>query len=96
MKIEHNSTQVDAIQFVYTPEGIAALREFCGEHFGRADIDQVPDAKPWASIKNYDEHTNLIVTHFVSEGSWIVKTVDNTFRPVSDNIFQQTYAMISS
>lgn len=95
-KYKHNDTEVTAIQFVFTSAGITELQEFCKEHFGRADIDQVPGAMPWALIKNYDAHGKLVPTHFVSEGWWIVKTVDNMFMPVSDNLFQQTYSMISS
>jgi len=91
MKFRKKPVVIDAVQFVYSDEGIAALREFCGNALGNIHKERHPTAKGEAEIGTLEDGVHLTVKHIATEGDWIIKGVQGEFYACKPDIFEQTY-----
>lgn len=85
---------IEAVQFVYSKEGIAVLQEFCGFALGNFAKQRHPDAKGEVEIGTLEDGTHLTVKHIATEGDWIIKGVQGEFYPCKPDIFEQTYESV--
>lgn len=91
MKYRKKPVVIDAIQFVYSDEGIAALREFAGHHIGNVSKARHPDALGEAEIGTLEDGKTLTVKHIATEGDYIIRGVQGEFYACKPDIFKQTY-----
>lgn len=91
MRYRKKPVVIEAVQFVYTVEGINRLREFCGDAIGRIDKNHHPTAKGEMEIVTLEDGIYLTVQHIATEGDWIIKGVQGEFYPCKPDIFEQTY-----
>ncbi len=85
---------IEAVQFVYTDEGIQNLKEFCGSSMGYLVKDSHPDAKAELQICTLEDGTTLTVKHIATEGDWIIKGIQGEFYPCKPDIFESTYEYV--
>jgi hypothetical protein len=64
---------IKAIQFVYTKEGLDALRAFGGESIGEIIKHRHPGARAEATILTLEDGEYLKVTHIATEGDYIIQ-----------------------
>ena len=91
MKFRKKPVVIEAIQFVYSEEGIAALKEFCGAALGKTNKYRHFSAQGEAEIGTLEDGVNLTVKHIATEGDWIIKGVQGEFYPCKPDIFEATY-----
>lgn len=91
MKFRKKPVVIEAIQFVYTGEGVIALREFCGEAVNDISKARHPNAKAEAEICTLEDGEYNQVKHIATEGDWIIKGVQGEFYPCKPDIFEATY-----
>lgn len=85
---------VQAMQFEYNAENIAALKEFLGPNLGNMVKERHPGALAEAQIITLEDGIRLTVKHIATEGDYIVKGNHNDYWPVKQNIFEATYEKI--
>ena len=85
---------IEAIQFVYSQQGIDDLRAFCLGMVGKVSKDRHQDAVGQAEIATLEDGSGeLTVKHIATEGDWIIKGVQGEFCPCKPDIFAQTYEL---
>ena len=82
---------IDAVQCVYTDDGINAIREFCGDALGKIAKDRHPAAKAEAEIGTLEDGVHLKVKHIATEGDWIIRGVQGEYYACKPDIFESTY-----
>lgn len=82
------------MQFQYTAENIAALKEFLGPNLGNMVKERHPGAKAEVQIITLEDGIKLTVKHIATEGDYIVQGNHNDYWPVKQNIFETTYEKI--
>lgn len=95
MRYRKKPVVIEAVQFVYTGEGIRRLTEFCGDAIGRISKERHPDAKGEMEICTLEDGVHLTVKHIATEGDWIIKGVQGEFYPCKPDIFEQTYEEVT-
>ncbi len=95
MKFRKKPVVIEAVQFVYTEEGIQRLRDFCGDAVGHFAKARHPDAKAEIEIGTLEDGVHLTVKHIATEGDWIIKGVQGEFYPCKPDIFEQTYEEVT-
>lgn len=91
MKFRKKPVVIEAIKFEYSTDGIAKLKEFCGDAVGDISKQRHPSAKGEAEICTLEDGEYLFVKHIATEGDWIIKGVQGEFYPCKPDIFEQTY-----
>tara|TARA_R110002153_G_scaffold83935_2_gene210564 strand:- start:643 stop:957 length:315 start_codon:yes stop_codon:yes gene_type:complete len=92
---------IEAVQFTYTPEGMARLRVFCDGALGdvrwqrHIGAHEAINVKAEATIKTLEDGANGQVTHIATEGDYIIKGVQGEFYPCKSDIFAATYEEVS-
>jgi hypothetical protein len=94
MKFRKKPVVIDAVQFTYNEQGIAALKEFCGDTLGNIRKDRHPTAKGEAEIGTLEDGVHLTVKHIATEGDWIIKGVQGEFYACKPDIFEATYERV--
>ena len=91
MKFRKKPVVIEAIQFFYTPQGLAELENFCNgslKGYGKA---RHPKAKAWAHIGTLEDGDQGQAKHVATEGDWIIKGIKGEFYPCKPDIFAATY-----
>lgn len=84
------------MQFVYSAEGIAKLKEFCGEALGNVNKNRNINAIGEAEIKTLEDGSaHFKVTHIATEGDYIIKGVKGEFYACKPDIFELTYERVT-
>ena len=93
MRYPNQMFVVDALKFDYSSDGIALLREFCGEALGNVSKDRDFYSKGQAKIyKNFvDKNGNKIIEGIAAEGDYIVKSENGELTVVDSDIFLITF-----
>ena len=94
MKFKKKPVIIDAVQFVYSDEGIAALKEFCGDSLGNIRKERHLSAKGEAEIGTLEDGVHLTVQHIATEGDWIIRGVQGEFYACKPDIFEATYERV--
>lgn len=94
IKFKKIPVEIEALQFIYTKDGIRELREFVGESLGNVSKARCPDAKGEAQIITLEDGNDNQVQHIATEGDWIIKGIAGEFYPCKPDIFKQTYEEI--
>jgi len=94
MKFRKKPVIIDAVQFIYTEEGIAALKAFCGNTIGNISKARYPTALGEAEIGTLEDGIHLTVKHIATEGDWIIKGVQGEFYACKPDIFEATYESV--
>ena len=95
MKFRKKPVTIEAVQFVYTTEGIEQLKEFCGAALGDIKKNRHPSAKAEAQIMTLEDGKDyFIVAHVATEGDWVIKGVQGEFYACKPDIFEQTYERV--
>ena len=95
MKYRKKPVVIEAVQFVYSEEGIQRLQDFCGSVLGRYAKARHPGAKGEIEIGTLEDGEHLTVKHIATEGDWIIKGVQGEFYPCKPDIFEQTYEEVT-
>jgi len=90
--------EIEACEFVYTNEGIDALKKFCGDNIGIISKARHPDAKAQAQIVTLEDGdlNTMKVEHIATEGDYIIKGVQGEFYACKPDIFLQTYEQVEA
>lgn len=88
MKYHKKQEIIDAIEFTYTTEGIAALSAFCGSSLLRYGRHRTPREGPWAYIKISETGSEIFVA---MEGDMIIKHDTGQFSSLPNSQFHQQY-----
>lgn len=91
MKYRKKPVVIEAIQFEYTEEGIAKLKEFCGSALGKIEKHRHPTAKAEAELGTLEDGHHLTVKHIATEGDFIIRGVQGEYYACKPDIFWQTY-----
>jgi hypothetical protein len=94
MKFRKKPVVIDAIQFIYTEEGIAKIKEFCGSALGNVRKERHMSALGEAEICTLEDGAYLKVIHIATEGDWIIKGVQGEFYACKPDIFESTYEKV--
>ena len=84
---------VEALMFVYSDEGVAALKTFVGGSLGTITKSRHNDAKAEAHIYTLEDGVKQEVRHVATEGDFIIKGVEGEFYPCKPDIFWKTYSV---
>lgn len=82
---------VEAMKFIYSVEGIEALKLFMGNALGSTHKHRNPNAVGEAEICTLEDGKVLKVKHIATENDYIVKGFAEEFWAVKPNIFESTY-----
>lgn len=91
MKFRKKPVVIEAVQFIYSTEGIANIKEFCGSAIGTIKKARHPTALGEAEIGTLEDGVHLKVQHIATEGDWIIKGVQGEFYACKPDIFEATY-----
>ena len=91
MKFRKKPVVIDAVQFLYTTEGLAELHNFCGKSLGHVHKARHVNAKAEAEICTLEDGLKLQVKHIATEGDWIIRGVQGEFYACKPDICAQTY-----
>lgn len=93
MKYRKKPVVIEAIQFVYTKEGIDELKKFAGAAIGNVGKERHPDAKGYAEIGTLEDgdHPDFKVVHIATEGDYIIRGVKGEYYSCKPDIFLETY-----
>jgi hypothetical protein len=91
MKFRKKPVVIEAIQFVYSDQGISELKEFCGSALGNVHKERHLTAIGEAEIGTLEDGVHLTVKHIATEGDWIIRGVQGEFYACKPDIFEQTY-----
>jgi len=94
MKFRKKPVEIEAVQFVYSDEGIVALKEFAGNAIGTISKARHINAKGEAEIGTLEDGMHLTVKHIATEGDWIIKGVQGEFYACKPDIFEATYERV--
>jgi len=94
MKYRKKPVVIEAVEFVYTEEGIAKLREFCGSALGKIQKHRHPTAKAEAELGTLEDGIHLTVKHIATEGDFIIRGVQGEYYACKPDIFWQTYEAV--
>ena len=94
MKFRKKPVVIDAIKFIYTQEGIAQLRKFCGSALGNINKMRSPNALGEAEIGTLEDGLHFTVKHIATEGDWIIRGVHGEFYAIKPAIFAETYELV--
>lgn len=94
MKFRKKPVVIEAVQFVYTEQGIADIKQFCGNAIGNISKHRHPTALAEAEIGTLEDGVHLTVKHIATEGDWIIKGVQGEFYACKPDIFEQTYEKV--
>lgn len=94
MQYRKKPVVIDAVQFVYTSDGIAKLKDFCGDALGNVSKARSPLAKGEAEIRTLEDGDYLKVRHVATEGDFIIKGVSGEFYACKPDIFEITYEKV--
>ena len=94
MKFRKKPVVIEAIQFKYTEDSIAELKQFCGSCLGDFYKDRHPTAVGEVEIGTLEDGIHLTVKHIATEGDWIIKGVQGEFYACKPDIFEQTYESV--
>jgi len=94
MKFKKKPVIIDAVQFVYSDEGIAALKEFCGNALGNTRKERHLSALGEAEIGTLEDGVHLTVKHIATEGDWIIRGVQGEYYACKPDIFEATYERV--
>ncbi len=89
---------IEAIEFVYSADGIKALKDFCGNSLISFGKDRCLTAVGWAEIGTLEDGVGSSpqVRHIASEGDFIIRGVSGEFYPCKPDIFRQTYEAVKT
>lgn len=82
---------IEAMQFVYSKEGIDALRAWGGLSIGQVMKERHPSAKGEIEVKTLEDGRILKVVHIATEGDYIIKGIQGEFYSCKPDIFNATY-----
>lgn len=82
---------INAIEFIYSQQGVDNMREFCEGNLGDVTKERRPDAKAQAVISTLKDGSGLRVTHIATEGDWIIKSTQGELYACKPDIFNATY-----
>lgn len=85
---------IEAIQFLYTEERIAEIKEFAPNCIGNIRKERRADAKAEMEICTLEDGKFLKVKHVATEGDWIIKGVQGEVFACKPSIFNATYEQI--
>jgi hypothetical protein len=85
---------IEAVQFVYSKEGIDELKSFCGPAMGNTYKARHMGAIGEVEICTLEDGVNLTVKHIATEGDYIIKGIAGEFYPCKPAIFNVTYEVI--
>lgn len=93
MKYRKKPVVIEAIQFVYSKEGIDELKKFAGAAVGKVGKERHWDAKGYAEIGTLEDgdHPEFKVVHIATEGDYIIRGVAGEYYACKPEIFLQTY-----
>lgn len=86
--------RIEAIQFIYSQEGLEALAKFCGDSLGDYGKERHLTAVGWAEIGTLEDGGKggaPQVKHLATEGDYIIKGVSGEFYACKPDIFKMTY-----
>ena len=91
MKFRKKPVVIDAIQFVYSVDGITLVKEFCGKNVDSFAKYRHLGAIGECIISTLEDGIVLKAQHVAQEGDWIIKGVKGEFYPCKPDIFELTY-----
>jgi hypothetical protein len=91
MKYRKRPVIIEAIEFVYTDEGVQALKEFCGLALGKIEKQRHPSARGEAELGTLEDGVHLTVKHIATEGDFIIRGIQGEYYACKPDIFWQTY-----
>lgn len=91
MKFRKKPVVIEAVKFEYTTEGIAKVKEFCGNTIGNISKNRHPGALAEAELGTLEDGVHLTVKHIATEGDWIIRGVQGEFYACKSDIFHATY-----
>ena len=94
MKYRKKPVTIEALEFVYSKEGIEQLKAFCGAALGNMHKERHKDALGEAEIGTLEDGVHLTVKHIATEGDFIIRGVQGEFYPCKPDIFWQTYEKV--
>lgn len=94
MNFRKKPVVVDAVQFLYTTEGLRELHNFCGKSLGHVYKARRVDAKAEAEICTLEDGTSTRVKHIATEGDWIIRGIQGEFYACKPDIFEATYERV--
>ena len=95
MTYRKKPVEVQAIKFVYSAEGIAALKEFCGDQLITFGKNRGLLAVGWAQIGTLEDGEDGQAKHIANEGDFIIRGVSGEFYPCKPDIFEKTYEQVN-
>ena len=98
MRYRKKPVEIDAIQFVYSKDGIDALRRFAGAAIGKVGKDRHPGAKGYAEIGTLEDgdHPDFKVIHIATEGDYIIRGIKGEYYACKPDIFVETYEPVTT
>ena len=96
MQFRKKPAVVEAIQFLYTTEGLADLHNFCGKSLGYVIKPRNAWVKAEAQICPLDDSTNTVVKHIATEGDWIIRGINGECYACKPDVFEDTYERVYS
>lgn len=94
LKYRKKPVVIEAMLFVYSNEGISALRKWAGKAIGQVMKYRHPEAKAEMEICTLEDGTYRKVVHIATEGDYIIKGVQGEFYPCKPDIFTTTYELV--
>ena len=94
MKFRKKPVVIEAVQFIYSTEGIAKIKEFCGDALGSIRKERHPTALGEAEIGTLEDGVHLKVQHIATEGDWIIRGVQGEYYACKPDIFEATYESV--
>lgn len=91
LKYRKKPVVIEAMLFVYSKEGITALRKWAGKSIGQVTKYRHPSAKAEMEICTLEDGVDRKVVHIATEGDYIIKGIQGEFYPCKENIFNMTY-----
>jgi hypothetical protein len=91
MKYRKKPVIIEAIEFVYSKEGIEQLKQFCGSALGNTHKELHPDALGEAELGTLEDGVHLTVKHIATEGDYIIRGIQGEYYACKPDIFWQTY-----
>lgn len=91
VKYRKKPVTVEAMEFQYTKECLAELKEWMGDSFGRYTKARHPLARGELEVKTLEDGVTLKVAHIATEGDYIIKGVHGEFYACKPDIFEKTY-----
>ena len=93
MRYRKKPVVIEAVQFVFTEEGIKQLYDFCGSALG--SYAKPTDSPAEIQVGTLEDGDHFRTVHIATEGDWIIKGVQGEFYPCKPDIFEQTYEAVN-